>query len=94
MTKSGLPAWSFDVGLQNFTLKNKLVAQCSEEHRTWTYPLDKRVKWRNLNMRFGARNVRSFYTAESMVSMSFKELSKYETDLAAPNLQENSSEEE
>jgi hypothetical protein len=50
-------------------------------HRTWTDSLDKGLKLRNMDMRFGVWNVSSLYRAGSLMTV-LRELSKYKLDLA------------
>jgi hypothetical protein len=42
--------------------------------------LDKRTKWRNIDIRFGTRNIRSLYRAVSLITVS-RELSRYRIDI-------------
>jgi hypothetical protein len=51
-----------------------------KEPRIWTDSLDKRPKRRNMDMRFGTRNIRSLYRAGSLMTVS-RELSRYRLDL-------------
>jgi hypothetical protein len=57
----GLPAWGLGAGPTTLHHKNKLVTKNLTEPRTWTDSLDKRPKLRNIDMKFGTRNVRSLY---------------------------------
>jgi hypothetical protein len=59
-------AWGF----QLLTIKNKLVTNCHKAARTWTDSLDKRLKLRKMNVRFGTWNVRSLYRAGSLVTVA------------------------
>jgi hypothetical protein len=51
---------SLGVGLTTLHHKNNLVTKNLTEPRTWTDSLDKRPKLRNMDMRFGTWNVRSW----------------------------------
>jgi hypothetical protein len=64
------------VGLTTLHYKNKLVTKTSKEPRTWTGFLDKRPKLWNVDMRVGTWNVRSFYRAGSLMTVS-RELARY-----------------
>jgi hypothetical protein len=56
--------------------KNKLVAKCHKEPRTWMDSLDKRSKARKMDVRVGTWNVRSLYRAGSLMTVA-KEIPKY-----------------
>jgi hypothetical protein len=64
--------WSSSLGVgrraTNLHHKNKLVTKNLTEPRTWTDSLDKRLKQRNMDMRFGMWNVRSLYRAGSLLT--------------------------
>jgi hypothetical protein len=68
------------VGLTTLHHKNKLVKKTSKEPRTWKDFLDKRFKLRNMEMRFGTWNVKSFYRAGSLMTVSRK-LARHKLDL-------------
>jgi hypothetical protein len=60
--------------------KKKPVTKTSKEPWTWTDFLDKRPKLWNMDMRFGAWNVKSLYRAGSLKTVS-RELARYKIDL-------------
>jgi hypothetical protein len=60
-------------------MKNKIVIKIHTEPQTSMDSLDKRPKWRNMDIRFGTWNVRSLYRVGSLVTGS-KELSKCRLD--------------
>jgi hypothetical protein len=78
-TRGGPPAWGLGVGLKPFTVKNKFVKKNQAQPWTWTDSVDKRLKGRNMDMRFGLWNVQSLYRAGSLMTVS-KELAKYKLD--------------
>jgi hypothetical protein len=55
--------------------KNKLVTKDHRKLRIWTDTLDKRLKRKKMNMRFGTWSVRFMYRAVA------EEISKYKLDL-------------
>jgi hypothetical protein len=48
---------------------NNVVTNLLPEPWTWTDSLDKRPQERNMDMRFGTRNIRSLYRAGSLMSL-------------------------
>jgi hypothetical protein len=64
------------VGLTTLYRENKFVTTISIEPRTWADYLDKGPERRNMDTRFGVWNVRSLYTADSLMTVS-RELSRY-----------------
>jgi hypothetical protein len=68
------------VGLTTPHLKNKLVMKCHKRPRTLTDSLDKRLKIKKMDMRFGKWNVRSLYRAGSLRTV-VEEISKYKLHL-------------
>jgi hypothetical protein len=55
---------------QPFIVKNKFLINNLHKPRTWTDSLDKRPKLRDMDMRFGTRNVRRLYRAGSLMTVS------------------------
>jgi hypothetical protein len=76
--------WYFrlDVGhrANPLTVKSKLVMKNHKEPRTWMDSLDKKLKRRNMGVRFGTWIIRSLYKAGSLMTVS-KELFRYTLDL-------------
>jgi hypothetical protein len=68
------------VGLTTPHCKNKLAMKIQKRPRTWTDSLDERHKQKNMDMRFGTRNVSSMYRAGSLRAVE-EEISKYKLDL-------------
>jgi hypothetical protein len=77
-SSSSLGALTWSSQLLN--VKNKLVTKCHKRARTWMDSSDKRLKIRNMDMRFGTLNVRSLYRAGSLMTVA-KEILKYKFDL-------------
>jgi hypothetical protein len=69
-TKGGPSAWWCVWSWQPPAVRNKIVTKHSYEPRTRTYYLDKRPKWRNMDMRFGTWTMQSSYRAGSLITMS------------------------
>jgi hypothetical protein len=60
-------------------LKNELVMNIQKRPQTWTDSLDKRLKRKKMDMRFGKWKVRSMYGAGSFRGVGEK-ISKYKLD--------------
>jgi hypothetical protein len=73
------------VGLTTLQRKNKLVTKTSKEPQTWMDSLKKRLKLRNIYMRFGTWNVRRLYRVGSLMTVS-RELARYKFDLVEVHL--------
>jgi hypothetical protein len=63
-------------GQQQLALKYKLVTKYHKGPQTWTDSLDKRLKIKKMDMRFGTWNVRSLYRS-GLLMIVVKELSRY-----------------
>jgi hypothetical protein len=67
-------------GLTTLHRKKNHVTNSLQEPRTWMDCLVKRQERQTMHMRFGTCNIRSFYTAGSLVTVS-RDLLKYKLDL-------------
>jgi hypothetical protein len=68
------------MGITALHRKNKFDTKTTIEPQTWTDSLDRQLKRRNMDIRFGLWNVRSLYRTGSLMTIS-RELSKYKLDL-------------
>jgi hypothetical protein len=76
MTRGGPPSSGLGVGLTTLHHKIKFVTNNLHKSRTRADSLDKQPKLRNMDMRFGTWNVRSFYRAGSLKTVS-REIGRY-----------------
>jgi hypothetical protein len=67
-------------GRKGAVLQCRLVTRCHKQHLTWTDSVDKRRKWRKLDVKFCTWNVRSLHSAGSLMTAAEK-ISKYRLDL-------------
>jgi hypothetical protein len=65
----GLEPGGYVMGYQLLATKNKFVTKCHEGSWAWTDSWDTQVKFREMGIRFDTWNIRSLYSADSLMTV-------------------------